>query len=672
MFRVSRLIVSALAASASLVAQGTPSWRYDFRTGDHLVYRYTFHRQVRSNESETVIEARFHTHVLIADVRGGVISAGFQRNRDSADLLTSRIKGKDKLAEERPKFEKRMQARPAQFSEAMELNTVGEPQDSWEVARESPSHILPALHEIEVLPVHAPGKPGDQWHGMNLLGMDFEFVGSEPVQGRACYHVKGLTADGSVIISYWWSPASGVIERVELDGTYPVFGGTSHEQARMELESHTRGEPLSDWLVKPETKLAALQALLLSPAAATTPEQLTASLKGGNPEVQRLGLAVARRRGLSLAQSSLDEVAGSRDEEVMSLAGDLVGAGKPSPPTVKCKQAEAKKADVAKFGTLLRVALSEKSGAGVPYFLRIPLSYRPDRATPLLVYLSGGAGIALDGVSSANDAIGSTNYLVLYPQAAGYWWKPEVAARLDRVMRDVFREFNVDRDRVHIAGFSNGGTGALYMAELWPQRFAAVVSLMGAGRCMDEVKQRLLNLTNLPLLLVHGEKDPIISPDCSRATKDDLTDLRARIAPPLRILPDREHDITLTSDDGLTLPYLKDKVRDVFPKRVNARIPDLEFPRQYWVEVLEKKSGTAEVDAEIKKGNVVEIRSSEVKRLRLYLRQEMFPQPGPVRVRWNGNRVYEGSVQDACTQPGTDLRADPQLDLTDRKEFSIP
>ena len=58
------------------------------------------------------MEARFHTQVLVASDRGGVFSAGFQRNRDSADLLVYRIKGKDKLAEERPNFLP-MRSRPA-------------------------------------------------------------------------------------------------------------------------------------------------------------------------------------------------------------------------------------------------------------------------------------------------------------------------------------------------------------------------------------------------------------------------------------------------------------------------------------------------------------------------------------------------------------------------------
>ena len=57
------------------------------------------------------------------------------------------------------------------------------------------------------------------------------------------------------------------------------------------------------------------------------------------------------------------------------------------------------------------------------------MTYRGNRPAPLLIYLSGGAGIALDGVNTANDAIANTNYLVMYPQAGEYWWKPEVAQR---------------------------------------------------------------------------------------------------------------------------------------------------------------------------------------------------------------------------------------------------
>jgi pimeloyl-ACP methyl ester carboxylesterase len=363
---------------------------------------------------------------------------------------------------------------------------------------------------------------------------------------------------------------------------------------------------------------------------------------------------------------------GSTNPEVKLLVNEILKTPLPKPEPVICSLPTPSKPIPPKFGTLFRVAPPDKTGPGIPYFLRIPVTYRGDRPVPLLVYLSGGAGIALDGVNTANDAIAGTDYLVLYPQAGGYWWKPEMAQRVNSALRDTLNEFNVDRDRVYIAGFSNGGTGALYMAELWPDRFAAAVSLMGAGQCNEDVQKALPNLANLPMLFVHGEKDARIPASCSKDTYDSLSGLHPRVAPQLRLLPDREHELTLQSDDGLTLAFLKDKIREPFPKRISLRLADLSFPRQYWVEVLEKKSGTVEVTAEIKLDNRFEIHSREVKKLRLHLRPEMFSQPGPVRVLWNGKLVYEGAVQDACAARSEASVVDPKLDLSDRKDFSLP
>jgi hypothetical protein len=96
------------------------------------------------------------------------------------------------------------------------------------------------------------------------------------------------------------------------------------------------------------------------------------------------------------------------------------------------------------------------------------------------------------------------------------------------------------------------------------------------------------------------------------------------------------------------------------------------FPRHYWVEVLEKKSGAAEVDAEVKKDNRIEIHSREVKRLRLHLRPDMFSEAGPIRISWNGKQVYEGPIQDGCASQVVPNLGDPKLDLSDSKDFSLP
>ena len=153
-----------------MVAAQTPSaWRYDLHPGDHLTYRYTFQRRTQSNEEQTQVEARFRTHVLVAGADAERISLGFQRNRESAALTEYRSKGKDRLAREQADFQKRMQKRPSRFSEAMEISPAGEPRYSWEMARETYSYFLDALHEVTTLPP-VPLKQRETWWGSTLLG----------------------------------------------------------------------------------------------------------------------------------------------------------------------------------------------------------------------------------------------------------------------------------------------------------------------------------------------------------------------------------------------------------------------------------------------------------------------------------------------------------------------
>src|SRR5207248_315517 len=95
----------------------------------------------------------------------------------------------------------------------------------------------------------------------------------------------------------------------------------------------------------------------------------------------------------------------------------------------------------------------------------------------------------------------------------------------------------------------------------------------------------LANLSHLPVLLVHGDKDPIITVEASR---DTLATIRrdARGAPvELQVLAGRGHDIHPGDDQGLSAPFLARAVRDPFPRSVHLVLSDMAHPRRYWVEV---------------------------------------------------------------------------------------
>jgi pimeloyl-ACP methyl ester carboxylesterase len=283
--------------------------------------------------------------------------------------------------------------------------------------------------------------------------------------------------------------------------------------------------------------------------------------------------------------------------------------------------------------------------AGWPFIMRVPESYQGDRPVPLLVYLSGGPGRALSGALGSAGAIAQDHWLIAYPQAVSSWWDNDSIAMLDDLVDDLLTRFNVDVNRVFIAGVSNGATGAVRYATLAPQRFAAVVSLMGAGRKVPaQAPPYLANLSRLPILIVHGDMDPIIDIEASKDAAAALRKGAPTVAVELHVLKGRGHDIRPGSDDDLSLPFLLRAVRDPFPRSVHLVLDDMAHPRRYWLEVVEKERGTADVEAQIRDDNVLEMRCRGVRRLRLHLRPEMFPVAGPVRVEANGREVFSGSL----------------------------
>lgn len=667
------VFVGCIVLFPVLVRADAPPWRYDLRPGDHLIYRYSLERQTSGKDFHVLTKATFTTHVLVLGEQNGHLSLGFQRNRESAQLLEYREKGKDTLARQMPDFERRMAKRPTHFAEANEVSPMGEPLDYWEAARESPSKILMAVHEIEALP-QKPVAVGETWKGGRLLGLEFRFTGMENVGGKLCARVDGSSATAH--LRYWWCPDVGVVGKLEFEGEYPAFGGTVHERMSFELQDKRRGEAIAAWLKQPETQQGALTALLLSRWVPLSANVLAPGLHSSEPETQALALAVLYQRSLEAPDRNLlASLSQSTNVEVKRIAALLLHAppkANPTPFPSGCAAPASRSHPREKLGTSLR-AMHQGPFQGVPYVLHVPKDYRGDQPFPLLIYLSGGAGFAMDGVNTAEDVIAPSGYLVLYPNAGDLWWKPDITARFPALLEEVLQNLNVDTNRVYIAGFSNGGTGAMYYASLWPQRFAAVVSLMGAGVCTPEIAEALPNVTNLPVLLVHGDKDSIISSSCSTGTYEALGKLTPKFAPELHVLKGREHDVTLQNDGEFTLPFLADKVRNPFPTQFAARFADMAYPRHYWVEVVEKGVGVAEIEGEIKPDNSVLLKTKNVKRLRLLLRPEMFVQPGRVRVVLNKKEVFRGELKRHCKalQESSPAEADPLLGLTNLVELEI-
>jgi dienelactone hydrolase len=331
----------------------------------------------------------------------------------------------------------------------------------------------------------------------------------------------------------------------------------------------------------------------------------------------------------------------------------------------------------------------------------VPDDYRGDEPFPLLVYLAGNSGPAIEGVQLGATAFERTGYLVVYPNAWGGWWRTNTETMVNSLLAEVMRGYNVDPERVYISGLSNGGTGTFDYVSLWPQRFSAAVVAMGAGLFgfIEKGGNRpfVSNVTHTPLLFLHGKRDEVIDASATTNTVDSLRAQHASVA--MKLFPERGHEIAPGSgDDGMTVDFFEHHSGRVIPKKLDFNAATTVHARHYWVEILEKEEAPAgdalatdatiaeavrarlgslvraEVRASIDDHNTIKLDTQHVRRLRLLLRPDLFSHEGAVKVVLNGKTVSEAPLATDCSLYARTLAewGDPYLAYSSELTFEVP
>jgi len=190
-------------------------------------------------------------------------------------------------------------------------------------------------------------------------------------------------------------------------------------------------------------------------------------------------------------------------------------------------------------------------GRTYPYQIYVPRDYDPARKWPVILFLHGAGERGDNGSAQTQEGLGTPLRLwperwpaiAVFPQApAGTNWQGAQGRMAMAALAAVEAQYNTDPDRTYLTGISMGGNGAWYLGYQQPERWAAICAICGflehdparyqlftPPTAADPFLEVATTIQDIPVWIVHGEADPVVSVEQSRRMHHALKDVGAEV-----------------------------------------------------------------------------------------------------------------------------------------------
>ena len=247
-----------------------------------------------------------------------------------------------------------------------------------------------------------------------------------------------------------------------------------------------------------------------------------------------------------------------------------------------------------------RQVLSRRNRDGVEhrYVLHVPAGYDAAERYPVHVHLHGGVMRPRrdDGGWWRNEErVLRDDAIVVIPEswAESLWWQDAQIENLAGVLKDVGRTYNVDENRVHLLGISDGGTGAYYHAFKATTPWASFLPFIAHPVVLANPSSNaggdmhVTNLRNKPLFVVNGGQDRLYP------TASVVPYLRlfreAGVFLDFRPQPEAGHDLSWWEDEADAIQAFMDNARrQPTPARLSWETESADrYNRAHWLVIDE-------------------------------------------------------------------------------------
>ena len=250
------------------------------------------------------------------------------------------------------------------------------------------------------------------------------------------------------------------------------------------------------------------------------------------------------RKALDI-KSEVDLFLSTQDPDVETQVLERLRSGKAKHETIKSiLRARVKKKNLAPSGVQSNLKITH-NGKDYPYALFLPEPSEPNEKIPLVVVLHGLGGSGANTIPKWVERLDNKVAVLCPTYPMGAWWARPAEEMVLNLIDETREKYNIDSERIFLAGLSNGAIGAYMIGMFYPDRFAGLIPI--AGSITPRYMHFLVNLRNTPIYMIQGAHDPIFPIQLSRRIHKILSDMKY----PVRY---REHGEKGSAHGGHFLP----------------------------------------------------------------------------------------------------------------------